>query len=126
MPFFVAQSIHRWKWRGLDLVALDVLAPRFGVAGVEVEPMRAGDHCQGVVQVGAQLVGRARLARVIARHRQPAANLFAGVLETADIVTLPAVQRDWNLGQPLKRPVDIDPQRRVSLFSPARKTVPRS
>ena len=75
-----------------------------------------GIERQRLVQVGAQLVGRAGLARIIARHRQSAANRFAGVLEAADIVTLPAVQRDRNLGKPLKRPVNIDPEGRVSLF----------
>ena len=126
MPFCLGPVDPPLEVRGLDLVALDFLSTGLGIAGVEVEPVRAGDQRQRLVQVGAQLIGRARLARIIARHRQSAADRFAGVLETADIVALPAVQRDRNLGEPLKRPVDIDPQRRVSLSSPARTTVPRS
>ena len=42
----------------------------------------------------AQLVGRAGLAGIVAGDRQAAADLLARVLEPADVVPLPAVQRD--------------------------------
>jgi hypothetical protein len=60
------------------------------------------------VQVGSQFIRRARFARIAARHCQPAAEAFARGFESADIITLPAVQRDGNLGQLSKRLVYTD------------------
>ena len=42
--------------------------------------------------------------------------LLAGVLEAADVVALPAVQRDRNPGQPLEGLVDVDAQLGVALL----------
>ena len=52
-----------------------------------------------LLEIAAQLIRSARLARIIARDRQTVAELAAGVLEAADIVTLPAVDGDGNFGQ---------------------------
>ena len=82
------------KVLGLERVALDLPAAGLGVAGVEVQAMRAGQERQRLVQVGPQLVGRAGLAGIMAGDRQAAAQLLARVLETADVVALPAVERD--------------------------------
>ena len=75
-----------------------------------------GIRRERLVEVGAQFVGRARLARVVAGDGQAAADRLAGVLEPADVVALPAVQRDRNPGKPLERPVDVDAQGGVSLL----------
>ena len=54
-------------------VAVDLLAAGFGVEGVQVEPVAARDHGQGLLEVGAQLIGRPGLTEVIAGDGQPAA-----------------------------------------------------
>ena len=69
MPILLAlaQSIQPLEVRRLERVALDLLAAGLGVAGVEVEPVGAGNQGEGLVQVGPELVGRAGLAGVVAR-----------------------------------------------------------
>ena len=88
---------------GLERIALDLPAAGLGVAGVQIQAVRAGNERQGLVQVAAQLVGRAGLAGIIAGDGQAAAQLLADCLKPADVVALPAVQRDRDGGQPLER-----------------------
>ena len=78
--------------RRLEGVALDLLSPGLGIAGMEVEPVSAGNQSQSLVHVGSELVGRTGPARIVAGNRQAPAQLGAGVLEAADIIALPAVQ----------------------------------
>ena len=89
-----AQSIHSAKCSGADGVAVDALAAEVAVEGVQVEAMPAGNQREGLFRVGAQLLGCARLARIVAGRRQPAAELHPELLEPADVISLPAVQRD--------------------------------
>ena len=53
---------------------------------------------------------------VVRGRRQPAAEPGPEILESADVVTLPAMQRDGDLGQPPQRGVDIHAELRVSLL----------
>ena len=101
---------------GLESVALDLPAAGLGIAGVEVQAMRAGQERQRLVQVGPELVGRAGLAGIMAGDRQAAAELLAGVLESADVVALPAVQRDRDGREPCQGRIDIDAPFRVLLL----------
>ena len=101
---------------GLESVALDLPASGLGVAGVEVQTMCAGQERQRLVQVGSQLVGCAGLAGITAGDRQAAPQLLATVLETTDVVSLPAVQRDRDCGQLLDGRLDIDAPFRVLFF----------
>ncbi len=55
----------------------------------------------------AQLVRRAGLAGIVAGDRQAAADRLAGVLEPADVVALPAMQRDRDRGKPAQGRIDI-------------------
>ena len=91
---------------GPELVALDPLAARLGVAGVEVEPMRAGDQRQGLVEVGPQLVGVRALPRIVAGDARPPPIGLAGALEAADVVALPAMERNSDGAKCLDRPVN--------------------
>ena len=100
---------------GPKLVALDLLAAGLGVAGVEVQAVRAGDQREGLVEVGAQFVGRAGLAGIVARDRQAAADRLAGVLEAADVVALPAVERDGDARQPRQGELGVHAERRVAI-----------
>ena len=45
------------KVLGLECVALDLPAAGLGIAGVEVQPVRAGQERQSLVQIAAKLVG---------------------------------------------------------------------
>ena len=85
--------------RRLQIVALHATAAGFGVAGVQVQPMSSGNQRQSFVQVRTQFVGRAGLAQVVAGHGQAPAQFLAALLETADIVALPAVQGNRYAGQ---------------------------
>ena len=56
------------------------------------------------------------LPGIMAGDRQAAAQLLAGVLEPADVVALPAMERDRDRRQPLEGRIDIDAPFRVLLF----------
>ena len=75
--------------------------------------MGAGNQGEGLVHVGPKLVGRAGPSRIVAGDRQAPADILAGILEAADIVALPAVQRDRNLGQTLEGPVHVHAEGRI-------------
>jgi len=77
--------------------------------------MRAGDQRQHLIQVGAQLFRRAGLAGIVAGDRESTAELFAGVLESADVISLPAVERDRNGSEPFDGRVGVDAECRVTL-----------
>src|SRR4051794_29699478 len=79
---------------GAERIALDGLAVRFRVNGVEIAAMFAGDKLQGLVDIGAQFVGIACFSRIIAGGLDAAAGQAQIVLETADVVSLPAMERD--------------------------------
>ena len=98
---------------GLDRVAIDLLAAKLPVEGVQVHPMPARDQREGLGKVGPQFVGRAGLARVVARHGQAAAEPSAGVLEAAHVVSLPAVERDGDLLERRERRGRVHPERVV-------------
>ena len=100
----------------LDLVAIDAAAAELAVEGVQVEAVLAGDQREGLVQVGAKFLGRAGLAGIVARDREAAAEFFARVLEAADVVALPAVERDRNRGEPLDGRVGVDAEFGVTFF----------
>ena len=78
--------------------------------------MLAGDQREGLDRVAAKFVGRAGLAGIIARDGQSAAELLAGVFEAADVVALPAMQRNGHGGQSLQGGFGIDAQRGIALF----------
>ncbi len=84
---------------GLDLVAVHLFAAELAVERVEVEAVFAGDERERRVEVRAEFIGRAGLAGVVAGHRDAAAEAFAGVFEAADVIALPAVERDRDAGE---------------------------
>ena len=59
--------------RGVDLIAVDLPAAEFPVEGVQIKPVFPGDDGHRRVEIPPQLVGRAGAARVVARHRETAA-----------------------------------------------------
>ena len=101
---------------GGQFVAIDPLAARLGVAGVQIEAVLSGDEREGLDRVAAQFVGGAGLAGVVARDGQTAAQFLAGLLEPAHVVALPAVQGNGHGGQALQSGGRIDPQRGIALL----------
>ena len=75
-------------------VAVDEFAAaKLGVAGVKGDAVLAGDVGEHLLHVGAEFVGVARLAGVVAGDGEAVAEAggFAQMLEAADIVALPAL-----------------------------------
>ncbi len=85
----------------LQFVALDPLAAGLGVDPVQGQPVSAGDQTVSLVQVAAQFISVAGFARIVARRRNATAQFALWVIETCHIVTLPTVQADSDLCQPL-------------------------
>ena len=111
---------------GEEGIALDLLAARLGITGVKVQPMRAGQKRQRLVQVGSELVGRAGLAGIVTGDRQAAPNLLARVLEPTDVIALPAMERDRDRRQPRQGRLDIDAPFRILLARTGEGSLPVS
>ena len=60
------------------------------------------------ILVAAQLVGRPRLAGIIAGRGEAAAQLAVRLFEPADVVSLPAVEGDRHGGEPLEGRIRVD------------------
>ena len=86
-----------------NLVAINLLPGKLAIEGMQVEPVAAGDEGEGHIEIGPQFIRRAGLARIIARHGQSAAEFLARMLKAADIVPLPAMERNGDLGEAAQR-----------------------
>ena len=81
-------------------VAVDDFA--FGMLGIErvkVQAMGSGDEAEGFVEIGAEMIGRARFPGIISGDGEPAAELSAGGFEPADVIALPAMEADRNCAE---------------------------
>ena len=100
-----------------DFVAVYFLSAEFAVYGVQVYARFTGDILAGFVDVGAELVGVARLAGEVARRLDSAASeRCVGRFESAHVVALPAVHRKRDLIEDFHRLFGIDPEVGVNLF----------
>jgi hypothetical protein len=99
-----------------DRIAIDAMRAEFSVERVQVEAMRAGNQRQGLGRVEPELVGRARLAGIVARRGNPSAELTIRVFEARYIVSLPAMERDGDVRELPERSLGIDVQVGVLLF----------
>ncbi len=99
-----------------DRIAIDATRAEFSVERVQVEAMRAGNQRQGLGRVAPELVGRARLAGIVARRGNPSAELTIRVFETRDIVSLPAMERDGDVRELPERSLGVDAEVGVVLF----------
>ena len=93
---------------GADLVAVDAMRAKFSVERVEIEAMRAGNQRQGLGRVEPELVGRARLAGIVARRGNPSTELTIRIFKADDIVSLPAMERDRDVRELPERSLGID------------------
>ena len=91
---------------GLQGVAVHVCIALV-IAGVDVDLLRAGDEAQGEIHVGAQLLGGAGLAGIVAGGLDAAGQGAAGFLEAGHVVPLPAVNRNRRFVAQLHGFVDV-------------------
>ena len=98
-----------------DFVAADLLLAGFGVERVQIEPLFARNQRQDFIDVAAELFRVAGPARIVAGHLNAAVQR-AAVLETGDVVALPAVQADRDLIQPLECRLDVDAEFPIHLL----------
>ncbi len=101
---------------GFDLVAVDFFSGEFAVEGVEVEAVFTGDEGEGFVEVGAEFVGCACFAGVVAGDGDAAGEGLGSGLEAAYIIALPAVEGDGDFGQFLHGEFGIDSEFGVAVF----------
>ena len=100
----------------LQVIPFHLPTAGFRVTGMQIQPMLSWNERQRGLQVSAKFIGGARLSRISAGHREPAADVDAGILKSADIVTLPAMQRNRNLRKLLHRRMHIDAQIRIPFY----------
>src|SRR5258706_8005067 len=98
-----------------DGVAVHASRAKLTVERVQVEAMCAGDERQGLPGIAAELVGRARLARIIAGRRKAPTQLAVRLLESPDVVSLPAVERDGDRREPDESGIGVDAEIGVPL-----------
>jgi hypothetical protein len=58
---------------GFELIAIDFRGGGLGIRGVKIEAMAARNQRERFIRIGAQFIGRAGLAGIVARDREPAA-----------------------------------------------------
>ena len=112
----LAQAIQFLNCSARQGVAVHLLAAHLGIAGMQVEAVAAGNDRKGLLEVAAQLVGRAGLAGVIAGDGEAAAQLLAGVLEAADVVALPAMDGDRDARQLFEGFIGVHAQGGIAFF----------
>ena len=93
----------------LNRIAVDFLSAEIAVDGVEVEAVVAREKTEHLLKVLTQLIDAARFAGVVTRHGKTATERARAFFESDDIIALPAVQRDWSLGQDGESLFDITP-----------------
>jgi len=87
---------------GLKFVAFDAFSMSLGIGGMKAQAMFAGDQRECLVKITAQFVRRASFAEIIASDSEAAAESGIWIFKAADVVALPAMERDGNaskLGQ---------------------------
>src|SRR5882672_4141961 len=90
---------------GFDFVAIHALAAALAINRVQIHAMFAGDQRKGLLDVGAQLVRRARPAGVMTGDGKAAPGRDAEIFETANVITLPAMERDRDPGEGFQRAI---------------------
>jgi hypothetical protein len=83
---------------------------------VQVQAVLAGDQAQGLLDIGPQLIGGPSFAGIGAGGHDAAAAESFGTLESADVVALPAMQRNRDPAEPVHRLFRIHAQRGIPLI----------
>src|ERR1044071_2402112 len=96
-----------------DRVAIHAAVSEFAVRRVKVEAVATGNERPRLGGVQAQFVGGARLSGIVAGGGNPAAERLTGPLEAADVVALPAMQRNGDRRKAPQGNSRVDAQRGV-------------
>jgi hypothetical protein len=100
-----------------DVIALHFFAVEIGVAGVQIQTVPTGQKREGLFNVLPQFTEGPRLAGIISRGLDaPATQRGTGCFKTADIITLPAMKREGNGGEPLQYGLRVDAKTSVGFL----------
>src|SRR5207247_4235268 len=100
---------------GAEPIALDGPAAGLGVDGVQIDTMFTWQEAQSLVEISAQLLGVAGLAGIVAGGLDAATGQALVVLEAADVVALPAVQRQRDGAEDFEGAVRADAEASIAL-----------
>lgn len=78
----------------LYLVAVYFFSAKLPIERVEVEPMFSGDQGESFIKIRTEFFRYAGFSRMVSRHGDPAAQSFARVFKSPDIIALPAMERN--------------------------------
>ena len=93
---------------GFDFVAIHFAAAELAVHRVQVHSMFARNERERFVEIHPQFVRRAGLARMVAGDGKAAANGSGAVLETGNVIALPAMKRDGDCREGLQGRLHVD------------------
>src|SRR5690349_5736961 len=98
-----------------QLIPLNAPPAIIGVNRVQVESMAARNQGQSLIHVGPQLIDVSRFTGVIASRLNASSGQPGSAFETADIVPLPAMQRNAGFCQVCQSLLDIHSELRIPL-----------
>ncbi len=98
-----------------DGVAIHFFTAKFPVEGMQVQPVFPGNQRISLLQVRAQFIWRAGLARVIPRGHQSATQRAAKVFKSAHVIALPAMEGNGNAGQRFQGDVHVHSEAGIAL-----------
>ena len=106
--FFFGPRYPTRKVLGFDFVSIHASAPKLTIRSVQAHTMAARDERQRLFHICAQFGRGARAARIVARYSQSAAQFNRTRFKTANVVALPAMDRDGEAPQTLQRAFGVD------------------
>ena len=104
----------------LDLysVPLDEFAAIVEIACMKIKPVTSRDHFKCFTQIASKLIDRSRFARIITRRLDTASTKRGpSPFKAANIISLPAMDRNRDIGKSLHSTIDIYAHLRISTFS---------
>jgi len=107
------------KLLNVKFVPVDSFFRRLGIAGVQIEPVPAWDKRKNLLEIVAQFQRCPSFAGVAARDGEPATKGLLGIFIAADIVALPAMNRDGDPGKFVQSRFRIHAQFGVALLCQA-------
>ena len=93
----------------------------FAIACVQVQAVPTRDQGVSDLQVRAEFIGRPSFAWIVASDRQPAAqSVIRTLLKALNVISLPAMKRDCDVGKLRQGRVHVDTDFRISFFGDAK------
>ena len=97
------------------VVPFDPDSAGLGIAGVEVEAMRAGDQGERLVDVGPKLVGGPGSTGISPGDGEAAADRLAEPFEADHVIALPAMERDRDPTEAFEGAIHVHAERLITL-----------